>query len=149
MPYVSINYDKNPKAPVGTWVCSPDRNDEPFESIPNKSLQKGLDNCGQCVSYVRTVCQGMPFAKDWKRGVQVRGQTRIQAGTAIATFEYDDETKSFKYKGHAAIYVKQDSNGIYVYDQWVNGTPTPIHPRIIRWRGVKPSDTGDLFYVVE
>lgn len=149
MPYVSTNYDKNPKAPIGTWVCAPERNEGTFDSVPNKGIQQGVDNCGQCVSYVRTVCPGMPFAKAWKRGVLVRGQTNLKPGTAIATFIVDSKTKAIRYQDHAAIYVKQDKIGIYVYDQWVNGTPTPIHPRIIHWQGKGMANTGDMFYVVE
>lgn len=149
MPYVSTNYDKNPKAPVGTWVCAPLSGNAPYTSSPDGDDQKNPDYCGQCVSYVRTVCPGMPATSAWERGELVKGNTKVRPGTAIATFMYDKVHNRYFYRGHAAIYVGQDKSGIQVYDQWVSGAPSPIHARTIHWQGKGTSNTGDLFYVVE
>jgi len=94
----------------------------------------------ECVSPVKALT-GAPRTIFWKRGVQVKGAT-IETGTAIATFN-----KKGKYEGHAAIYIKQDEKGIYVYDQW---SGRPLGERIILFKGKGyVSNDGDQFYVIE
>ncbi|WP_152554925.1 BPSL0067 family protein [Serratia sp. DD3] len=73
--------------------------------------------------------------------MHVKGAT-IATGTAIATFN-----QRGNYEGHAAIYIKQDKKGIYVYDQW---TSRPLNERLIIFRGYGDvSNDGDQFYVIE
>jgi hypothetical protein len=74
-------------------------------------------------------------------GGQVKGNSNLVPGTAIATFGPDG-----KYAGgHAAVYMGQDQNGIQVMDQWVGH---PVAPRTIRWDGATPSNNGSLFHVI-
>lgn len=145
MSYVSTNYATNAEAPEGNWVCARTSSLGPFPKHPTDRQRHHPDFCGQCVSYVTTVCPGIPVnTSRWVKGVQVKGDKTIAAGTAIATFDAEG-----RYVGHAAIYVKQDAVGIHVYDQWITGAGKPIGPRVIRWNGVGVSNRGDGFHVVE
>jgi hypothetical protein len=72
-------------------------------------------------------------------------------GTAIATFnpdgKYGNHTDG---RSHAAILVSVNSDGLLVYDQWLN---QPVAQRTIRYRGLTNSknatNDGDAFYVIE
>jgi hypothetical protein len=143
--YVSADYSNNPKAPLGKWTCAPSSSLGPFESAPSGNQTKGVDLCGQCVSYVKTVCPSLPATSYWKRGAAVKENKALLPGTVIATFN-----SSGKYEGHAAIYVNQTSAGINVYDQWVTPpNPKAVGPRLLRWGARGNSNNGDNFYVVE
>src|SRR5690348_8133903 len=96
MPYVAVNYDKNPAAPLGKWVGDP-----PYH--------------GECVSYVKAVVPTLPQTKLWRRGAIVKGNHSVSAGTVIATFDSDGH-----YCGHAAIYESQTHDGLNVIDQWIS-----------------------------
>lgn len=146
MPYIAPNYDKNPDAPPGDWVCSRASSQGPYTDIPPDQMQHGPNYCGQCVSYVTRVCPTIPVSTAaWRQGAVVKDNGKIVPGTAIATFDAKG-----RYYGHAAIYVRQDDTGIYVYDQWVTGrAPQAISPRTIRWNGSGISNNGNSFYVVE
>ena len=105
---------------------------------------------GQCVAFVQAA-SGAPNTSVWKKGKLVKGEQAIAAGTVIATFSADGKyTNSLDGTSHAAVYVKQDGNGILVWDQWAG---QPVHQRWIRFQGgaagVKPVNNGDFFYVVE
>ena len=104
----------------------------------------GANLCGQCVSYVKTVCPVLPRTADWKKGAQVRGNKDILPGTVIATFNAQD-----KYEGHAAIYESQDDKGMTVYDQWFTGTGKAIGSRFIKWDGNGIANRGDGYYVID
>ncbi|MFA5121805.1 BPSL0067 family protein [Zavarzinia sp.] len=144
MAYVSTNYKTNPKAPLGQWVCTRSSAEGPFEAEPPKDKTHGPDFCGQCVSFVTTVCSTIPVGTGaWKQGALVKGNAEIKAGTAIATF------KDGVYRGHAAIYDSQDVTGITVYDQWVTAPANAIHKRVLRFGAHGNSNNGDNFYVVE
>lgn len=98
---------------------------------------------GECVSYVKQACTGVPVTKLWVKGIKVKGATTLNEGTAIATFDSNG-----KYQGHAAIYVRQDTSGLVVWDQWVGH---PVSVRRIRFRngeGSKVND-GDQYYVID
>jgi len=145
MPFVSINYSNNANAPVDKWVCTRTSTLGPYSSPPANSTRHNPDYCGQCVSYVTTVCPTIPVStSEWKKGVIVKGNKSIAEGTAIATFNATGD-----YQGHAAIYVSQDDHGIHVYDQWVTGAGKAIGPRLIRWNGQGVSNNGAGFYVIE
>lgn len=145
MPYVSPNYAANTNAPKGNWVCTRTSSLGPFPAKPADGQRHSPDYCGQCVSYVVTVCPDIPVNTGrWTKGGQVKDDNTIAAGTAIATFDANG-----KYLGHAAIYVKQDAVGIHVYDQWITGAGKAIGPRVISWNGIGVSNHGEGFYVVE
>jgi hypothetical protein len=145
VPYIASNYDKNPAAPAGQWVCTRASTLGPYADVPDDKLQRGPTYCGQCVSYVTHVCPTIPVNTNaWHQGAAVKDNGTILPGTAIATFNAKGV-----YYGHAAIYVRQDDKGIYVYDQWVFGAPKAISARLIRWNGTGIANNGDGFYVVE
>ena len=145
MPFVSPNYATNTAAPVNNWVCTRTSSLGPFNTHPADAQRHNPDFCGQCVSYVATVCPTIPVNTGmWKKGTLVKGDATIAEGTAIATFDDSDH-----YLGHAAIYVKQDAVGIHVYDQWITGAGKAVGPRVIKWNGTGVSNRGDGFYVVE
>lgn len=126
------------------WVCTRTSRLGPYNARPPAKQQSDPDYCGQCVSYVTTVCSTIPVGTGkWKKGALVKGNTTIAKGTAIATFV------DSVYSGHAAIYESQDEKGIHVYDQWVSGAGKAIGPRLIRWNGKGVSNNGAGFYVVE
>ena len=144
MAYVGTNFRTHPKAPVGQWVCSPTTTLGPFTEAP-KDKSKGPNFCGQCVSYVKTVCPTLPATSAWTKGDPVKEKKDILPGTVIATF--DDKGK---YLGHAAIYAGQNAIGIEVYDQWVTPpNPKAIGPRVLKWNAPVTVNNGDKYYVVE
>lgn len=145
MAFVSQNYKQDPGAPIGKWTCAPTSNMEPFDSAPSGDDTKGVDLCGQCVSYVKKVCPDLPATGKWKKGVTVKDDLTIQEGTVIATFN-----SSGTYNGHAAIYVSQNKDGITVYDQWVSPpNPKPVGQRVLGWNADGNSNNGNNFFVVE
>lgn len=145
MPFIAANYKNHPNAPEGQWVCSRTSNLGPYASHPPAHTRSNPNYCGQCVSFVTTVCENIPVSTtQWVRGGRVRGNTTIKEGTAIATFNAKGQ-----YHGHAAIYVSQDEDGIHVHDQWITGAGKGVGPRLIRWGGNGVSNDGDGFYVVE
>lgn len=111
---------------------------------PNASNYRGNKvGTGHCVSLIQT-CSAAPHTSQWRQGPRVKGLS-LQPGTVIATF------RNGKYPNvtgwHAAIYISQDSQGIWVWDQWVG---KPVHKRLIRFkngRGTANND-GDAYSVV-
>ena len=145
MAYVSFSYKNNPNAPFGYWTCAPSSSLAPFKEAPTGETTQGLDLCGQGASYVRKVCPDLPATKYWSKGLPVKGNKGIVAGTVIATFD-----TSNKFKGHAAIYVGQNAVGIQVCDQYVTPpSPKPVGPRTLRWGATGNANNGNNFYVVE
>ncbi|CAG0969288.1 hypothetical protein ANRL3_01395 [Anaerolineae bacterium] len=144
MSYLSTNYMNNSKAPIGQWTCAPSSSLGPFTEAPSDNA-KGPNYCGQCVSYVKTVCPTLPSTSSWKKGALVKDNKDILPGTVIATFN-----SSGNYEGHAAIYDSQIPAGINVYDQWVTPpNPKAVGPRLLRWGAHGNSNNADNFYVVE
>lgn len=130
----------------GRWVCSPTSSKGPFDArdaADVRTFKQGPHYCGQCVSYVRTICPDLPSTAFWSQGEQVKGKTDLSVGTVIATFNIHK-----KYEGHAAIYAGQDEMGIDVYDQWITGTGKTVGARKLRFGAQGGSNNGDLFYVV-
>lgn len=98
---------------------------------------------GHCVSLIQ-YCSAAPLTKEWRQGSKVKGLS-LQAGSIIATFNngrYPNKTG-----WHAAIYISQDEDGIWVWDQWVG---KPVHRRLIRFKGGQGSanNDGDAYSVV-
>jgi hypothetical protein len=145
MPYISNNYKNNPKAPMNTWVCTRTSSDGPYDTEPPLDKQKSPGWCGQCVSFVTTVCPTLPVATvQWEKGKLVKRNKDILPGTAIATFN-----ENGRYSGHAAIYDGQSDAGIKVVDQWVFPPANAIHERTLRFGAIGLANNGDNFYVVE
>jgi hypothetical protein len=115
---------------------------------PEKLVGRVVAN-GQCVRFVQTVTSA-PLTAEWRAGARVRGNRSIAAGTVIATFEADG-TYTSRPGNHAAIYLSQTAEGIWVYDQWRG---QPVHKRLIRFKAVRgsasdsKSNDGNLFRVV-
>jgi len=59
------------------------------------------------VAAVKHFC-GAPQTLHWRKGIAVKGNLSIRKDTAIATFT----APNGGYRGHAAIYMGQDSNAI-------------------------------------
>lgn len=145
MTYVAANYTRHRSAPEGQWVCAPTSRLGPLTEAPSGAPSKGPDFCGQCVSYVKTVCPILPATTLWTKGDAVKGATDLIVGTVIATFN-----DSGDYEGHAAIYAGQSVAGISVWDQYMTPpTPKGIGPRLLRFGARGRANDGDAFYVVE
>ncbi len=105
----------------------------------------------QCVALVQHYAK-TPASSLWKEGKAVKGNILLKKGTAIATFvggKYQNNSTG----NHAALYLSQDGNGIWVVDQWSrSGT---IKKRLLKFKGMKdkvfvdPSNNGDAFSIIE
>lgn len=82
---------------------------------------------GHCVTLIKQ-CSNAPNTDSWRPGQQV-WKNNIEPGSIIATFKKNRYPSVSGY--HAAIYIKQDTQGIWVWDQWQG---KPVHKRLIRWR---------------
>ncbi len=103
---------------------------------------------GQCVALVQTADPSVGLTQTWAEGAQVQGNTQIQPGTAIATFDSSGRYANALDGGsHAAIYLGQNAQGIQVMDQW---TDHAASFRTISWTnpGATAANTGSQFYVV-
>lgn len=104
-----------------------------------------------CVAFVE-VAANAPITYHWAQGKKVRNDLTIQSGTAIATFQHGYYLNNTSGLSHAAIYLRQTHEGIYVLDQWDHdGKREAVHERLIHFRhGIgKPANDGDQFYVIE
>lgn len=106
----------------------------------------------QCVALVREY-SGAPPTTFWRQGAVVKGNMSISKGTAIATFVKGMYPNS-RSGNHAAFYIRQDSRGIWVVDQWLDSQS--IRLRRLEFQGKKkdgsylnPSNNGDAFSVIE
>lgn len=100
---------------------------------------------GHCVSLIKR-CTQAPITSRWRPGARVMG-SEVLPGTVIATF------KNGRYPNvtghHAAIFIEQDDQGIWVWDQWVG---KPVHKRLIRKRPLNeatPGNTAQFYRVVK
>jgi hypothetical protein len=84
----------------------------------------------------------------WAQGAAVQGNTSLQPGTAIATFNANGQyANATNGSSHAAIYLGQNAQGIQVEDQWSN---QPASIRTIPWNNPTgtAANTGSSFYVI-
>ena len=105
---------------------------------------------GQCVALVQSSDPGVGLTATWAQGAAVQGNTSLQPGTAIATFNSNGQyANATDGSSHAAIYLGQNADGIQVEDQWV-GQPAHIHT--IAWTSLGNStaaaNNGSQYYVV-
>jgi hypothetical protein len=121
------------------------------EAIP--ALNAGLVSTGSCASLVMHYTR-VGQAKDWKQGERVRGNTTIKRGTAIATF-VNAVYPNFNHGNHAALYVRQEADGIWVVEQWKE-LDKPQKRKLL-FKGpnnangpyVDPSNNGDAFSIID
>ena len=82
---------------------------------------------GHCVSFIKH-CSDSPDTSQWRPGDKVLS-SNPPAGTVIATFLSGRYPNKSGY--HAAIFIRQDDSGIWVWDQWLGKA---VHRRLIRVR---------------
>jgi len=118
-------------------------NFEALEGQPKKAN-------GQCVRLLQAIIPRMSLTIKWKAGEKIKGNMSIPKGTAIATF-FDGVYPNKLHGNHAAIYISQDSKGIWVIDQFVTSNPQRqyINKRRLDFGDPKSSNNGNLFYVIE
>lgn len=118
-----------------------------------RSLEgKPKEGNGECVTLVKNHT-AVGKTANWRQGVEVVSSKTIEQGTAIATFVNGRYTNSL-HGNHAAFYVGQASDGIYIMDQW--RSKARIGKRFIRRKGkdtqgrfIDPSNNADAFFVIE
>ncbi|MBV8914112.1 MAG: BPSL0067 family protein, partial [Acetobacteraceae bacterium] len=79
---------------------------------------------------------------------RVQGNTSLQPGTVIATFNKASRyANALDGSSHAAIYLGQNTTGVQVLDQWA-GSRAAV--RTIPWHnpGGAAANTGSAFHVV-
>jgi hypothetical protein len=99
---------------------------------------------GQCVALAQATSD-VGYTSTWSPGAQVEGDTDIAVGTVIATFGSDGSYTNTYGQSHTAIYLGQDSSGIFVEDQWLG---QPAQTRHINWTTTNSYESGGQFYVV-
>ena len=102
---------------------------------------------GQCVALVQASDAGVGLTRTWTQGSQVMGNTSLQPGTAIATFDANGHyANATDGSSHAAIYLGQNAQGMQVMDQWVGHAASV---RTIPWSNTSgAANTGSAFYVI-
>ena len=104
---------------------------------------------GQCVALVQAADPSVGLTATWTQGAAVQGNTSLQPGTAIATFNSNGQyANAMDGSSHAAIYLGQNAQGIQVEDQW-SGQPASL--RTIYWtdpNSSRAANNGSAFYVV-
>jgi hypothetical protein len=150
MSFVATDYKKNARAPQNKWVGV----DKTIFYYGGLLDGRANTYYGQCVTYAKAVAPDLPTTPHWKRGDAVKGSTSIVEGTVIATFHGGSYVAG---ENHTAVYVKQDVDGIYVWDQYIAKDPKtapaikskPVGPRLLRFGAPHHVNNGDEFYVVE
>jgi hypothetical protein len=102
---------------------------------------------GQCVSLIKS-CSSAPNTSNWRPGAKILDypSNSLTKGTIIATFKNGRYPNKNGY--HAAIYMRHDASGIWVWDQWLG---KPVHQRLIRIRHdrAEPANTAQAYRVVQ
>lgn len=123
---------------------------QPSPSYTNFRCLNGQDYLGKvvgnghCVALIRE-CSGAPHTSLWRPSIAVKGN-KIPPGSIIANFRNGRYPNRSGW--HAAIYISQNKEGIWVWDQWVG---KPVHKRLIRFKGGrgKASNDGDRYSLVK
>lgn len=108
-----------------------------------------------CVPLVQVYAKA-PVTHLWKEGEKVLGNKTIKKGTAIATF-VNGKYGNLPTGNHAALYISQDANGIWVMDQWKDDAAKPtVSKRYLSKKGTaangsynNPSNNADAYSVIE
>jgi hypothetical protein len=113
---------------------------------------KPVEGNGECVTLVKNHTS-VGATATWRQGEQVVGSNALRQGTAIATF-VNGRYPNNAHGNHAAFYMGQVSDGIYIMDQW--RSKEKITKRFIRRKGrdahgrfIDPSNNADAFFVIE
>jgi len=93
---------------------------------------------GHCVSLIKQ-CTAIPHTTYWRPGNKVINSDIIP-GTVIATFKNGRYPSKSGY--HAAIYLSQTNQGIWVLDQWQGKA---VHKRLIRFRNNKHPASNNAY----
>lgn len=103
----------------------------------------------ECVALVQYYAKA-PTTMHWKEGTRVKGAKDLRAGTAIATFS-KGKYGNRRTGNHAALYLSQDSSGIWVIEQFRNIKGGLIAKRYIAFRNGEgsASNDGDAYSVIE
>jgi len=105
---------------------------------------------GDCVELIRKHTN-LRHTATWRQGAQVFGNKTIIPGTAVATFvkgRYPNRATG----NHAAFYIGQQSEGIYIMDQWKGSGKPKISIRFLTTSNLSRKSLSDnplAFYVVE
>ena len=114
----------------------------------------GQDGVGtkQCAALIKEYTKAPPSSL-WRQGAAVKGNLTLRKGTAIATF-VEGQYQNHASGNHAAFYIGQGADGIYVVDQWRGSKK--VMQRTLSFLGkdkgghfIRPSNNGDAFSVIE
>lgn len=108
----------------------------------------------QCVALVQKYA-GAPVTSAWKQGESVLGNRTLKKGTAIATF-VNGRYPNHSHGNHAALFIRQVGDSIWIMDQWKGENKTRISLRLIPSRGktkqgkfIRPSENAEAYSVIE
>src|SRR2546423_12981548 len=87
--------------------------------LEKKEQFKNEQGHTECVEFVRQATNAPP-TNQWRKGKRITDAKagEIARGTAIATFDDDGKYPTDVLGKHAAIYLYQTKDAIYVLDQW-------------------------------
>lgn len=143
-------FDLQPMSMPATAACvAPSGSPAAPSSLDLTGLLGRSVGSGQCVALVRAALPALGPSSTWAAGGPVQGNTALQPGTPIATFDPSNRyANATDGSSHAAIYLGQDAHGLHVLDQWA-GSSAAV--RTIPWTnpGGAPANTGAAFRVVQ
>lgn len=121
----------------------------PFVATQPEEFLNQLVGNGECVAFVQKASSA-PQTLAWRRGELVKGNTAVERGTAIATFDpngrYGNHTDG---SSHAAIYLRQDQSGLIVLDQFTRPEAHPVQERTLHFDDARiPANNGNVFFVI-
>jgi hypothetical protein len=110
---------------------------------------------GECVTLIKHFTN-VGWTGKWRQGASVVGNRSLAEGTAIANFT-NGRWPGLSHGNHAAFYLRQAPDGLYIIDQWKNNATKPtISQRFIRRLGkdkngmfIRPTENADAFWVIE
>jgi hypothetical protein len=110
---------------------------------------------GECVTLIKHFTKA-GWTGAWKQGAPAVGNKAMAEGTAIATFA-NGRWPGLQHGNHAAFYLGQVSDGIYVIDQWKSNAGKPrISKRFLQRLGkdsqgkyIRPTENADAYSVIE
>ncbi len=96
---------------------------------------------GSCALLTEALAPGVGTTNTWVAGDAVQGNTTLQPGTAIATFQGPNGSyNTADLSQHTGIYEGQDAGGMYILEQY-QGLSAP-QVRYIPWTGNSASSTA-------
>ena len=127
-------------------VLTPERGKTLEQSYAGNSYMNE-DGVSECVEFIRQTL-GAPATPLWHEGKKIsQADISTPSGTPIATFVDGKYSHLGRGNQHAAIYLRQDAEGIHVLDQWPGHN---VDPRLIPWKPHRPglSNNGNAFSVI-